>query len=73
MDDAPENTKNGAPGNRTPEAQRRPARAELIWDGKYDAPAGNPWAYLKVLQTAYKQLQPTEFADLLVLEQRRLV
>jgi len=32
-----------------------------------------PWAYVKVLQTAYKQLQPTRFEDLLVLEQKKLL
>jgi hypothetical protein len=32
-----------------------------------------PWAYLKVLQTAYKQLQPTRFEDLLVLDQKKLL
>jgi hypothetical protein len=34
--------------------------------------AGKPWAYLKVLQTAYKQ-QPTRFEDLFVLEQKRII
>jgi hypothetical protein len=34
--------------------------------------AGKPWAYLKVLQIAYKQLQPTRFEDLFVLQQSRL-
>ena len=28
---------------------------------------GDRWSYLKVLQTAYKQLQPTRFEDLSVL------
>ena len=32
-----------------------------------------PWAYLKVLQTAYKQLQPTQFEDLFVLAQKKLM
>jgi hypothetical protein len=36
MNDIPEKEKN-AFGNKTPIAQRRPARAELIWDGKYDS------------------------------------
>jgi hypothetical protein len=31
------------------------------------------WAYLKVLQAAYKQLQPTRFEDLLVLDHKRLI
>lgn len=38
---------------------RRPTRAELIWEGKYDADG--------------KQLQPNRFEDLLVLEQKKLI
>jgi hypothetical protein len=34
---------------------------------------GVPWAYLKVLQTAYIQLQPTRFEDLLVLDPKKLL
>jgi hypothetical protein len=33
---------------------------------------GKSWAYLKVLQTACKQLQPNEFEDLFVLGQGEL-
>ena len=35
--------------------------------------ADKPWAYLKVLQTAYKQLQPSRFDDLFVLEASKLL
>jgi len=45
-------------------------RAAQLWCENTTRLAGKPWAYLKVLQTAYKQLQPTRFEDLLVLEQR---
>jgi hypothetical protein len=38
---------NGAPGNKGANAQARPARAELIWDGKYDD-AGRRVAPLRV-------------------------
>ena len=34
--DARQKSKNGALGKGTPNVPRRPARAELIWDGKYD-------------------------------------
>ena len=34
---------------------------------------GRVLAYLKVLQSAYKQLQPTRFEDLSVLEQKKLL
>jgi hypothetical protein len=37
MDDAAKKAKNSAPGNGAPIAPRRPARAELVWEGKYDA------------------------------------
>jgi type III restriction enzyme len=42
-------------------------RAARLWCENATQLTGKPWAYLKVLQTAYKQLQPTEFEDLLVL------
>jgi adenine-specific DNA-methyltransferase len=45
MDDASRNAKYGASNNTT--APRRPARAELIWEGKYDA-AGRRVAPLRV-------------------------
>ena len=44
-------------------------RAAHLWCENATRLIGEPWAYLKVLQTAYKQLQPTEFADLFVLAQ----
>jgi hypothetical protein len=31
-----------------------------------------PWAYVKVLQTVYRQLQPNRFEDLLLLEPKAL-
>lgn len=46
MNDIPRKEKN-ASGNKTPNGQHRPARAELIWDGKYDA-AGRRVAPLRV-------------------------
>src|SRR5271166_5335014 len=47
MDEAPKKAKNAAPGNGAPGAPRRPARAELIWEGKYDS-AGRRVAPLRV-------------------------
>src|SRR6516165_7982811 len=47
-------------------------RAAQLWCENATQLTGKPWAYLKVLQTAYRQLQPTEFADLLVLAQGEL-
>jgi len=44
-------------------------RAAQLWCENATQLTGNPWAYLKVLQTAYRQLQPTEFADLGVFAQ----
>ena len=37
-------------------------RAAQLWCENTSRLAGTPWAYLKVLQTAYKQLQPTLLA-----------
>ena len=48
-------------------------RAAQLWCENTTRLAGKPWAYVKVLQTAYKQLQPTRFEDLLVLEQKKLL
>lgn len=48
-------------------------RAAHLWCENTTRLAGKPWAYVKVLQTAYKQLQPTRFEDLLVLDQKKLV
>lgn len=45
----------------------------LLWCENTTRLTGKPWAYLKVLQTAYKQLQPTRFEDLLVLEPKKLL
>jgi type III restriction enzyme len=47
-------------------------RAAHLWCENTTRLTGKPWAYVKVLQTAYKQLQPTRFEDLLVLEQKLL-
>src|SRR5437667_907122 len=47
MDERRKTARNAARGNAAPNAQRRPARAELIWDGKYDA-AGRRVAPLRV-------------------------
>jgi len=44
-------------------------RAARLWCENATQLTDTPWAYLKVLQTAYRQLQPTEFADLLVFAQ----
>jgi type III restriction enzyme len=46
-------------------------RAAQLWCENTTRLAGMPWAYLKVLQAAYKQLQPTRFEDLLVLDQKK--
>jgi type III restriction enzyme len=48
-------------------------RAAHLWCENTTQLMGKPWAYVKVLQTAYKQLQPTKFEDLLVLDQKKLV
>ena len=48
-------------------------RAAQLWCENTTRLAGQPWAYRIVLQTAYKQLQPTRFEDLFVLEQRKLM
>jgi type III restriction enzyme len=47
-------------------------RAAQLWCENTTRLAAKPWAYVKVLQTAYKQLQPTRFEDLLVLDQKKL-
>jgi adenine-specific DNA-methyltransferase len=47
MDDARNTAKYAARRSEAPNGQRRPARAELIWDGKYDA-AGRRAAPLRV-------------------------
>lgn len=48
-------------------------RAAQLWCENTTKLTGKPWAYVKVLQTAYKQLQPTRFEDLLVLLQKKLL
>jgi type III restriction enzyme len=48
-------------------------RAANLWCENTTRLIGNSWKYLKVLQTAYKQLQPTRFEDLFVLAQTKLV
>jgi type III restriction enzyme len=48
-------------------------RAAKLWCENATQLTGKPWAYLKVLQTAYKPLQPTQFEDLFVLAQSKLV
>jgi type III restriction enzyme len=48
-------------------------RAAQLWCENASKLSGKPWAYLKVLQTAYKQLQPTQFEDLIVLKQKKLI
>jgi type III restriction enzyme len=48
-------------------------RAAQLWCENVTRLAGKPWAYLKVLQTAYKKLQPTRFEDLFVLSASRLL
>ena len=48
-------------------------RAAQLWCENATRLTGKPWAYLKVLQTAYKQLQPARFEDLFVLEQKKLL
>jgi type III restriction enzyme len=48
-------------------------RAAQLWCENTTRLAEKSWAYLKVLQTAYKQLQPTRFEDLFVLAERRVV
>jgi type III restriction enzyme len=48
-------------------------RAAQLWCENTTRLAGKPWAYLKVLQTAYKQLQPTRFEDLFVLKQKKML
>ena len=47
-------------------------RAAQLWCENTTRLCSKPWAYLKVLQTAYKQLQPTRFEDLFVLAETRV-
>lgn len=48
-------------------------RAAQLWCENTTELTGKAWAYVKVLQTAYKQLQPTRFEDLLILPQAKLI
>jgi type III restriction enzyme len=48
-------------------------RAAHLWAENTTKLTEKPWAYVKVLQAAYKQLQPTRFEDLLVLEQKKFL
>lgn len=48
-------------------------RAAQLWCENTTGLTGKTWAYVKVLQTAYKQLQPTQFEDLLVLKPKKLL
>jgi hypothetical protein len=48
-------------------------RAAHLWCENTTKLTEKPWAYVEVLQTAYKQLQPTRFEDLLVLEQKKFL
>ena len=43
-------------------------RAAQLWCENTTRLSGKPWAYLKVLQKAYKELQPNRFDDLFVLK-----
>ncbi|HEX3664062.1 MAG TPA: DEAD/DEAH box helicase family protein [Rhizomicrobium sp.] len=48
-------------------------RAAHLWCENTTQLSGQNWAYLKVLQTAYKQLQPNRFEDLFVFSPETLV
>ena len=48
-------------------------RAAQLWCENTTKLTGKPWAYLKVLQTEYNNLQPAQFSDLLVLCERQLL
>jgi type III restriction enzyme len=48
-------------------------RAAHLWCENTTRLTGKRWTYLKVLQTAYEQLQPTRFEDLFVLGQQKLL
>jgi type III restriction enzyme len=48
-------------------------RAAKLWCENTTLLTGKPWAYLKVLQTEWNNLQATEFSDLLVLGGRQLL
>jgi type III restriction enzyme len=41
-------------------------RAALLWCENASMLTGTPWRYVKVPQTGFEKLEPTEFADLMV-------
>jgi hypothetical protein len=48
-------------------------RAAHLWCENATQLTGTSWAFVKILETAYKQLQPTRFEDLLVLGRRKIL
>jgi len=48
-------------------------RAAQLWCENTTKLSGKPWTYLKVLQKAYKELQPNRFEDLFVLDEPKLI
>jgi type III restriction enzyme len=48
-------------------------RAAQLWCENTTRLTGKSWAYLKVLQTEYNQLQPSRFSDLLALRGQKLL
>ena len=48
-------------------------RAAHLWCENTSRLTGKPWAYLKVLQTEYNNLQPAEFSDLYVLGKQKII
>ncbi len=48
-------------------------RAATLWSENTTRLTGRPWEYLKVLQTEFTRLQPTSFADLLILKPHTLI
>lgn len=48
-------------------------RAAKLWCENTTRLTGKPWDYVKVLQSEYKNLQPTQFADLEALVGRQLL
>jgi type III restriction enzyme len=48
-------------------------RAAQLWCENTTQLTGKSWAYVKILQSAYKQLQPNRFEDLLIFAQTKLL
>jgi type III restriction enzyme len=48
-------------------------RAAQIWCENATILTGTSWSYVKVRQKEFETLQPTQFSDLLVLEERKLI